>query len=239
MKIRELILFVPLNGANLADGSGIVSSNELCKELTETLTPHFRSLGAGKWKTFGHGTFNGKKITSIFPNLASKNIDDMEELAKKIMRFDMDAACRFTSFDVTDFEVAEILVRQVTGGTALKGAFGISRWFEDRKGFDPAQPYRSIEVYYNVSSIPDEFKNPLDFRNAAIAQIEPALNEQSAGDWAGAEMGKNIKTGEFEVSFGFEVDDFETAEKIVRNAVAGTVFDRIREITRHEYIGED
>ncbi|MDA5093231.1 hypothetical protein O2N63_03945 [Aliiroseovarius sp. KMU-50] len=37
-----------------------------------------------------------------------------------------------------------------------------------------------------------------------------------------------------EVNFGFSVHDFDKAEGIVRNAVKGTDFEGIREITRFE-----
>ena len=87
-------------------------------------------------------------------------------------------------------------------------------------------PYKSIEIYYDVDDIP-EAQNPLEFREAACAVIESALSDAGAGEWAGAESGSG------EVNFGFEVTDFERAEKIVRAAVKGTPFEGIREITRY------
>lgn len=87
-------------------------------------------------------------------------------------------------------------------------------------------PYQSIEIYYDVDDIPQD-QNPIDFREAACAVIESALMDAGAGEWAGAESGSG------EVNFGFEVTDFERAEKIVRAAVKGTPFEGIREITRY------
>lgn len=96
--------------------------------------------------------------------------------------------------------------------------------------------YKSIEIYYDIAAIP-EIKDrsgfspeALDFRNAAMDHIEKAVIEAGAGDWAGAEIGSG------EVNFGFEVEDFEKAEAVVRAAVEGTKFDCIREITRYEEV---
>lgn len=93
--------------------------------------------------------------------------------------------------------------------------------------------YRSIEIYYDIASIPEKFKHPLDFRNVAMELIEAALLDQNAGEWGGAEIGMG------EVNFGFEVEDFEKAESIVRAAVTGTDFEGIREITRFEMTDEE
>jgi hypothetical protein len=41
-----------------------------------------------------------------------------------------------------------------------------------------------------------------------------------------------------EVNFGFEVEDFERSERIVRAAVKGTPYECIREITRFSYPGD-
>ena len=98
--------------------------------------------------------------------------------------------------------------------------------------------YKSIEVYYSVASIPgvdiDDPAQVLDFRNAAMEVIETALEKEGAGEWVGAEIGMGLESGELEVNFGFEVQDFEKAEAIVRKAVEGTEFAGIREITRFE-----
>ena len=92
---------------------------------------------------------------------------------------------------------------------------------------------RSIEIHYDIASIPGVFPGDpdgaLDFRNAAIELIEDALAEADAGDWEGAEIGAD------EVNFGFMVDDFDAAEAIVRETVAGTPFANIRRITRNAF----
>ncbi|MDA5093230.1 hypothetical protein O2N63_03940 [Aliiroseovarius sp. KMU-50] len=37
--------------------------------------------------------------------------------------------------------------------------------------------YRSIEIYYDIESIPGTFDHPLEFRNAAMELIEGALDD--------------------------------------------------------------
>ena len=102
--------------------------------------------------------------------------------------------------------------------------------------------FKSIEIYYDIDDIPglsavvakpglprwDETDRALDFRNNAIELIEDALVAAQAGEWEAAEIGRG------EVNFGFAVDDFEAAERIVRKTVAGTPFAGIREIVRSE-----
>lgn len=94
--------------------------------------------------------------------------------------------------------------------------------------------YRSVEIYYDIASIPgiDAASNrmgaALDFRNAAMERIETALAEAGLGEWAGAESDGN------EVNFGFEVSDFDAAEQLIRQTVADTIYQGIREITRYE-----
>ncbi len=102
--------------------------------------------------------------------------------------------------------------------------------------------FRSIEIYYDIDTIPglsgivarpgvprwDEADRALDFRNEAIDLIEDALLAADAGEWEDAEIGRG------EVNFGFAIDDFEEAERIVRKTVAGTPFAGIREIVRSE-----
>ncbi len=87
----------------------------------------------------------------------------------------------------------------------------------------------SIEIYYDTATIPTEFGDPLTFRNAAMAVVEDALEKAGAGEWAGAEYGAG------EVNFGFDVENFDVAEAIVRRAVAGTPYANIREIVRTDY----
>ncbi|QDC08525.1 hypothetical protein FHY55_04395 [Oceanicola sp. D3] len=98
---------------------------------------------------------------------------------------------------------------------------------------------KSVEIFYNVNRIPGHYPGDwdgaLEFRNAAMELIENALIEARAGEWAGAEIGSCEATGEPEVNFGFDVADFDMAEEIIRNAVAGTPYEGIREITRQEH----
>jgi hypothetical protein len=103
--------------------------------------------------------------------------------------------------------------------------------------------FKSIEIYYDIDRIPaiagdvagrsvrvgDSTDAALAFRNDAIELIEDALLAAKAGEWEGAKIG----TGE--VNFGFAVDDFDEAEAIVRNTVAGTRFENFREIVRNEF----
>jgi len=98
--------------------------------------------------------------------------------------------------------------------------------------------FKTIEIYYNVNRIPGlypgDWDAALEFRNAAMEIIENALIDARAGEWAGAEIGSCAATGEPEVNFGFEVEDFDMAEEIIRTAVEGTPYAGIREITRME-----
>lgn len=102
--------------------------------------------------------------------------------------------------------------------------------------------FKSIEIYYDIDGIPevseavappglprwDEADRALAFRSDAIELIEDALVDAQAGEWEGAGISRN------EVNFGFAVDDFDTAEEIVRKAVTGTRFENFREIVRNE-----
>lgn len=98
---------------------------------------------------------------------------------------------------------------------------------------------KSIEIYYDIATIPgltgrrNDATKALDFRNAAMEHIEQALAEAGAGEWQGAEIGSG------EVNFGFDVEDFAQAEQIVRASVAGTPYENIREIVRHEWSEEE
>ena len=103
--------------------------------------------------------------------------------------------------------------------------------------------FKSIEIYYDIDGIEalsgrvpepgvaywDTADRALDFRADAIELIEEALIDAEAGEWEGAGISRT------EVSFGFAVDDFDTAEAIVRKAVTGTRFAHFREIVRNEF----
>lgn len=99
--------------------------------------------------------------------------------------------------------------------------------------------YKSLEICYDIAQVPeiDSAENAveaaLSFRNAAMDLMEAALTEAGLGEWAGAEIGED------DLTFGFEVDDFDAAEAAVRAAVAGTPFENIREIIRFEDDEED
>ena len=94
--------------------------------------------------------------------------------------------------------------------------------------------YRSIEVYYDIETIPGcDGTNPMDpralpFRNAALELIEAVLDERGLGSAEGAEIGMG------EINFGFEVTDCDAAESAIREAVSGTPYEGIREIARFE-----
>ena len=99
--------------------------------------------------------------------------------------------------------------------------------------------YKTLEIYYDVDRIPgisdrsDWSGEALAFRNRAMEHVEAALERAGAGEWVGAEIGAG------EVNFGFEVEDFDQAEAVIRAAVAGTEFEGFREIERHEMTEEE
>jgi len=99
--------------------------------------------------------------------------------------------------------------------------------------------YKSIEIYYDIENIPGiDDRGPfsgqaLEFRNRAMDFIDNALERANAGTWEGAEIGHD------EINFGFEVDDFETAQDVIREAVAGTEFEGFREMRCREMTEED
>ena len=131
-----------------------------------------------------------------------------------------------TVFHVANFEAAETAIDALTSGTSLSGTYRFHREVLEMR--DAGAPWKAIEIYYDIAAIPVGQGDPLDFRNAAMERIEAALEDAGAGAWTGADSGMG------EVNFGFEVEDFEAAEAIVRRAVAGTPFAGIREIARKE-----
>ncbi len=132
----------------------------------------------------------------------------------------------WVSFKTSDLLVAEYVAIDKTFGTPLEDSFDVL------KELPTAEiSYRSIEIYFNQSDIPNGY-DPLDFRNQAMELVETAMAKADAGEWSGADIGANLETGEPEVNFGFEVNDFGQAEALVREALRGTPFDCIREITR-------
>ncbi len=154
-------------------------------------------------------------------NLAE--VDDLDDLE----------CCSSLTFRSQDPDNTVNGLAAVTKGTELEGTFEVvvGETYKDPDGDDR---WKSIEIYYDVADIPDGYAHPLDFRNEAMELIETALANADAGEWQGAESGANLETGEPEVNFGFDVEDFERAEKIVRASVKGTPFDCIREIARFD-----
>ena len=192
-------------------------------KLTELTRKTLEVSGLGKWKEHGLGTYDKGSATKapsaeFFPMIS--------EIARAMGHLPV-----LTSIlDVDDFEIARTALFTATKGTELEGTYTVAHWpiEETADSEEDELPYKSIEIYYNISDIPAGYDHYLDFRNAAMEHIERALEQTGAGEWAGAESGMG------EVNFGFEVSDFDVAEKIVRGAVAGTKYDCIREITRYD-----
>lgn len=97
---------------------------------------------------------------------------------------------------------------------------------------------KTLEIYYFFKDIPGvdptaSFSaEALEFRNAAMELIEGALEEEGLGEWVGAESGLG------EVNFGFDVEDFDASEAVVRRVVQGTPYERIGRIDRNEFDAE-
>lgn len=144
--------------------------------------------------------------------------------------------CSVLALHVEDFEAAETRITKLAKEANLETELEYHRAGTHNLR-EENEPYKSIEIYYNCADIPAGYEHDLDFRNEAMELIEQALEAADAGEWVGAESGANLETGESEVNFGFEVTDFERAEKIVRAAVKGTPYECIREITRYEESG--
>lgn len=144
-------------------------------------------------------------------------------------RFDVNyAVVVIAKFKVTDFDLAESAIMGWVADTEFNGQLGTHHWQEEQNENDSCATHKSIQIFYDANTIRKNGLDPLDFRNAAMVVIEAALEQADAGEWTDAESGKD------EVNFGFEVKDFELAEKIVREAVAGTPYDHIKEITRRD-----
>lgn len=94
--------------------------------------------------------------------------------------------------------------------------------------------YKSVEVSYDIEIIPGcDGSNPMDpkavpFRDAALALIEAALDDSGLGTCEGVEMGAG------EIVIECEVSDCAAAETAIRDAVIGTPYEAIREITHFE-----
>ena len=91
---------------------------------------------------------------------------------------------------------------------------------------------KHIGIFYKISSIP-EGVNALHFRDAAMDLVDEAMEEHRAGRSTEAEVRAK------EVSLGFRVRDYDQAERIVQQAVAGTQYDCISDIKRFEFDARD
>lgn len=133
------------------------------------------------------------------------------------------------TFEVPEYELFETEIKRLISEAGFAGTYHLARWtHEDVSEEDSVSDWKSIEIYYDIADIPAGYDHPLDYRNEAMELIESALTEADAGEWSGAESGIG------EVNFGFDVAEFDRAETIVRSAVKGTVYDKIREITRFD-----
>ena len=87
-----------------------------------------------------------------------------------------------------------------------------------------------ICIRYDIAAIPgtcaDGPMAALSFRNAAKRLVEAALAQAGLGTWTSSEIGDG------QVTCAFETDDPEEAEACARNALAGTPYEGLREITR-------
>jgi hypothetical protein len=93
--------------------------------------------------------------------------------------------------------------------------------------------HKSIEVVYNILDIPGipsagVTTESIDFRNEAMDLLESALKSTRAGNWLGAEITID------QISIRFRVQDFDAAERIVRQSVANTPYAIIHAIQRAE-----
>lgn len=162
--------------------------------------------------------------TPIRDQIASLLLPDFSQLnlEPKFMADHEGNSVSTLSVTVDEFEPVERRITELLAGFAFK--------FEraEFEAGDEDAPLKSIEIYYDIADIPAGYDHYLDFRNDAMDLIETALAEANAGEWSGAESGMG------EVNFGFEVEDFDCAERIVRATVKGTPFEGIREITRYD-----
>lgn len=231
MSQPQILLCVPT-------GAG---DEDAVERLVATLVPPLVATGLATFDTVQKGTW-GKDFATVLPT--SPFSEAILATARSIGHIPV----LQIALDVSDEAVAEAEISRIAAATGLAETFHIGRWnklteddFPDGDEAPACQPtllepaIGSIEIYYDIGDVPEGYAHPLDFRNAAMAHIETALAKENAGEWEGAEIGANLETGIPEVNFGFSVTDFDVAERIVRDAVRGTPFDGIREITRFEF----
>lgn len=202
----------------------------LCDQLAETVGAKLAANGFGERA----GT---AKVTARFDAETGRaenfTLVGEHPMAEKLVRdalaeSDLGTFAVAAVFETTALTVAQSFTWNAAYKLGVQDRIGVHLQ-PDTEPLEAADAYKSIEVYYDIDSIPDGYKHPLDFRNEAMTHIERALESADAGEWAGAEIGSG------EINFGFEVEDFERAEKIVRAAVKGTPYEGIREITRFSY----
>ena len=245
----QLIVYV----THAALGDDPLSDLTKAERVRETVVSHLdqdlQSQGAGHLSGTGMATIftnDGMAMFGPFDQAAFRQAKAGEAaLAQMGMSLGM-LVTLAANFEVADFDDASTRIMRVLEEAGHADKLGIARPAAPAAshGDAPPQgqldpddvaaayadmpPYKSIEIYYDISSIPEKYGHPLDFRNAAMELIEGALEEADAGEWSGAEIGMG------EVNFGFEVEDFDLAEAIVRKTVKGTDFENIREITRYD-----
>ncbi len=208
----------------------------------ETLRDAIATSLAAKLESSGVGTRAGEaKVTATFGTENGRadrfSLIGEDPLAESLVRnmlekTDAKPQGQFAVaavFDVADIMSAESFAWDAIYAAGAQDDAALYFWQDEDVPTDADEAYKSIEVYYDIATIPDSFKDPLEFRNAAMVVVERALEQAGAGEWSGAEIGMG------EVNFGFEVEDFDVAESIVRSAVKGTPFEAIREITRFSY----
>ncbi|MEO1238196.1 MAG: hypothetical protein AAFW64_00765 [Pseudomonadota bacterium] len=220
--------------------------NQTHPSAAETLRDHLAQTVGAHLVDAGYGTRTGTaKMTGQFgaENGHARHVtivgDDpmAEAMVRQMLASPHGAALGSFAvaavFDTPDALVAEGLIWDAAHAAGLQDAFAlhVGTGVAGTEADAALGGTKSIEIYYDTDTLPNGFADPLDFREAACAVIETALLDAGAGDWAGAECGAG------EVNFGFEVSDFERAEKIVRAAVKGTPFEDIREITRFSDAG--
>ena len=87
-----------------------------------------------------------------------------------------------------------------------------------------------IRIHYDIAEIPGACADgpiaALSFRNAAKRLVDAALRQAKLGAWTASEI------GEGEVTCTFETMDPERAEACAREALDGTPYAGVREISR-------
>lgn len=224
--VRETAPFETDEGKGGAEGL----RDQILTGLGETLSSNGLGQPAGTANvTVKFGAENGRAdaFTIVGPTPEAASI--VRQMLAAADNPDLGEFALAAVFDVAEPMIAESLAWDLAYKLGAQDQIALQ--FTDEDSADGTADLetsndKSIEIYYNVADIPGG-QDPLEFRNAAMDVIERALMDAGAGDWAGADSGMG------EINFGFDVEDFERAEKIVRAAVKGTPYEGIREITRY------